>query len=154
MVTANKALAGGELPGWRALQAATAHGGRYGDSATVGGAVSTDAGGLLAVRYGTARSRVAGLEAVLGDGTVISRMHGLLKDNAGLNLPALLVGSEGTLGIVTAVRWKLVPQLHQRITALVPLDSVDAAVTLLEELRVNVPSLEAAEEGWPSCWAV
>jgi FAD/FMN-containing dehydrogenase len=115
------------------------------DSATVGGAVSTDAGGLLAVRYGTARARVAGLEAVLGDGTVVSRMHGLLKDNAGLNLPALLVGSEGTLGIITAVRWKLVPRLRERVTALVPLDSIADAVALLEALRVGVPSLEAAE---------
>jgi FAD/FMN-containing dehydrogenase len=115
------------------------------DSATVGGAVSTDAGGLLAVRYGTARARVAGMEAVLGDGTVVARMQGLLKDNAGLNLPALLVGSEGTLGIVTAVRWKLVPRLGARVTALVPLDSIDDAVALLEALRVGVPSLEAAE---------
>jgi FAD/FMN-containing dehydrogenase len=120
------------------------------DSATVGGAVSTDAGGLLAVRYGTARARVAGLEAVLGDGTVVSRMHGLLKDNAGLNLPALLVGSEGTLGIVTAVRWKLVPRLGERMTALVPVDRVEDAVALLEALRVNVPSLEAAEVFLPA----
>jgi FAD/FMN-containing dehydrogenase len=120
------------------------------DSATVGGAVSTDAGGLLAVRYGTARARVAGLEAVLGDGTIVSRMHGLLKDNAGLNLPALLVGSEGTLGIVTAVRWKLVPRLAERMTALVPVDRVDDAVALLEALRVNVPSLEAAEMFLPA----
>jgi FAD/FMN-containing dehydrogenase len=115
------------------------------DSATVGGAVSTDAGGLLAVRYGTARARVAGLDAVLGDGTVVSRMQGLLKDNAGLNLPALLVGSEGTLGIVTAVRWKLVPRLRERVTALVPLDSIDDAVELLAALRVGVPALQAAE---------
>jgi FAD/FMN-containing dehydrogenase len=87
---------------------------------------------------------------VLGDGTVIARMHGLLKDNAGLNLPALLVGSEGTLGVITTVRWKLVPQLHERITALVPLDTLDAAVELLEALRVNVPSLEAAEVFLPT----
>ena len=120
------------------------------DSATVGGAVSTDAGGLLAVRYGTARARVAGLEAVLGDGTVISRMHGLIKDNAGLNLPALLVGSEGTLGVITAVRWKLVAHLGERVTALVPLDTLDAAVVLLERLRVAVPSLEAAEVFLPT----
>ena len=120
------------------------------DSATVGGAVSTDAGGLLAVRYGTARARVAGLEAVLGDGTVVSRMQGLLKDNAGLNLPALLVGSEGTLGVITAVRWKLVPHLGERITALVPLDAVPDAVALLEALRVGVPSLEAAEVFLPT----
>ncbi len=120
------------------------------DSATVGGAVSTDAGGLLAVSHGTARARVAGLEAVLGDGTIVSRMQGLLKDNAGLNLPALLVGSEGTLGLITAVRWKLVAHLRERVTALVPLDTVDGAVALLEALRVDAPSLEAAEVVLPA----
>src|SRR6185312_11383494 len=71
------------------------------DSATVGGIVACDAGGLRAVRHGTARARVAGLEAVLADGSVISRLSGLLKDNAGLDLPALIVGSEGTLGVIT-----------------------------------------------------
>ena len=79
------------------------------DSATVGGLVACDAGGARALAHGTARARVAGLEAVLADGTVVERMHGLLKDNAGYPLPALLMGSEGTLGVITAVRWRLVP---------------------------------------------
>jgi FAD/FMN-containing dehydrogenase len=115
------------------------------DSATVGGAVACDAGGARALRHGTARARVAGLEAVLGDGTVVRRLSGLLKDNAGLNLPALLVGSEGTLGIVTRVRWRLVPALPSRVTAFVPVDSIAAAADLLGELRANVPSLEAVD---------
>src|SRR5581483_648979 len=65
------------------------------DSATVGGIVATDAGGARALRYGTARARVAGVEAVLADGSLISRLGGLMKDNAGYDLSALLVGSEG-----------------------------------------------------------
>jgi FAD/FMN-containing dehydrogenase len=115
------------------------------DSATIGGIVATNAGGARALRYGTARARVAGLEAVLADGGRVSRMGGLLKDNAGYDLPALLVGSEGTLGVITAVRWRLVPSLPARVAALVGLDSVAAAAALLGVLRTRVPSLAAAE---------
>jgi FAD/FMN-containing dehydrogenase len=115
------------------------------DSATVGGLVACDAGGARALRHGTARMRVAGLEAVLGDGTVVRRLSGLLKDNAGLDLPALLMGSEGTLGIVTRVRWRLVPTLSARVVAWVPLDSIPAAADLLATLRASVPSLEAVD---------
>jgi FAD/FMN-containing dehydrogenase len=115
------------------------------DSATIGGIVATNAGGARALRYGTARARVAGLEAVLAGGGRVSRMGGLLKDNAGYDLPALLVGSEGTLGVITAVRWRLVPLLPARVAALVGLESVSAAAALLGALRTRVPSLEAAE---------
>ena len=115
------------------------------DSATVGGLVACDAGGARALAHGTARARVAGLEAVLADGTVVERMHGLLKDNAGYPLPSLLVGSEGTLGVITAVRWRLVPQRRARVAALVPLASLDAADDTLAVLRRELPSLEAAD---------
>jgi FAD/FMN-containing dehydrogenase len=115
------------------------------DSATIGGIVATNAGGARALRYGTARARVAGLEAVLAGGGRVSRMGGLLKDNAGYDLPALLVGSEGTLGVITAVRWRLVPLLPARIAALVGVRSVASAAELLGVLRTRVPSLEAAE---------
>jgi FAD/FMN-containing dehydrogenase len=124
------------------------------DSATVGGAVSCDGGGARALRHGTARHRVAGLEAVLGDGTVVRRLAGLLKDNAGLALPALLVGSEGTLGVITRVRWRLVPVLPARVTAWVPLDSIEAAAALLAELRAGVPSLEAVDFVLPDALAL
>jgi FAD/FMN-containing dehydrogenase len=115
------------------------------DSCTVGGVVACDAGGARALRHGTARARVAGLEAVLADGSVVSRLAGLTKDNAGYDTPALLVGSEGTLGIVTRVRWKLAPLLHSRVAALVPLASAEQAAELLASLRANAPSLESCD---------
>jgi FAD/FMN-containing dehydrogenase len=115
------------------------------DSATIGGIVATNAGGARALRYGTARARVAGMEAVLADGGRVSRMGGLLKDNAGYDLPALLIGSEGTLGVITEVRWRLVPLLPARVAALVAVQSVSEAAALLGVLRTRVPSLEAAE---------
>ncbi len=115
------------------------------DSCTIGGVVACDAGGARALRYGTARARVAGLEAVLADGSTVSRMAGLPKDNAGYDLPALVVGSEGTLGVITRVRWKLVPRLSARVAALVPLDSAAAAAELLAALRSRAPSLESCD---------
>jgi FAD/FMN-containing dehydrogenase len=115
------------------------------DSATVGGIVACDAGGTRALRYGTARDRVVGLEAVLADGSIVRRMGGLAKDNAGLNLPALLIGSEGTLGVITRVVWKLVPRLSGRVAALIPLPDAGRAAGVLAALRAEAPSLEACE---------
>jgi FAD/FMN-containing dehydrogenase len=115
------------------------------DSATLGGIVAADAGGPRALRHGTARARVAGLEAVLADGGVVTRLAGLLKDNAGYDLPALLVGSEGTLGVITRVRWRLVPRLQARVAALVPLPTAARAAELLAVLRRRLDSLEAAD---------
>jgi len=115
------------------------------DSATVGGIVACNAGGTRALRYGTARHRVVGLEAVLADGSIVRRMGGLAKDNAGFDLPALLIGSEGTLGVITRVVWKLVPQLASRVAALVPLPDAVRASSVLAALRAEAPSLEACE---------
>ncbi|MDP1848889.1 MAG: FAD-binding oxidoreductase [Solirubrobacteraceae bacterium] len=115
------------------------------DSATIGGIVACDAGGTRALRHGTARARVVGLEAVLADGSIVRRMGGLAKDNAGLNLPALLIGSEGTLAVVTRVVWKLVPRLPARVAALVPLPDAASAVSLFAALIAEAPSLEACE---------
>lgn len=115
------------------------------DSATLGGIVATDAGGARALRHGTARARVAGLEAVLPDGSIVRRLSGLLKDNAGYDLPALLTGSEGTLGVITRVRWRLVPRQPARVAALVGLPTARAAADLLAGLRTRLPSLEAAD---------
>lgn len=115
------------------------------DSATVGGMVATNAGGLRVLRYGDTRAQLLGVEAVVGDGSILTHLHGLLKDNTGYHLPSLLCGSEGTLGVVTRARLRLVPRLEQRVVALVGLDSVDAAADLGMNLRSALQSLEALE---------
>jgi FAD/FMN-containing dehydrogenase len=116
------------------------------DSATLGGLVACDAGGLRALRHGTARRQLAGVRAVLANGAVVeSRMTGLLKDTAGYDLGALLAGSEGTLGVITAVRWSLIPRRDARAVALVALDSIADAAALMRTLRPALPSLEVCE---------
>jgi FAD/FMN-containing dehydrogenase len=115
------------------------------DSATVGGMVATNAGGLHVMRYGPMRAQVVGLEVVLADGTVISRLSGLVKDNAGYDLSQLMVGSEGTLCIVTAARLRLVPTRAQRIVALLGLPDTAEALVALDLLRRRVEGLQAAE---------
>jgi FAD/FMN-containing dehydrogenase len=107
--------------------------------------VATNAGGARAIRYGAMRAQLAGLEAVLADGRVLTRMSGLAKDNAGYDLPGLIAGSEGTLAIVTRVRLRLVAELPRRVAALFGLDDATAALSLLARLRERLPSLEAAE---------
>lgn len=114
------------------------------DSATVGGMIATNAGGERVVRYGTTRANVIGVTAVLADGSVIDRLAGLPKDNTGYDLTGLLAGSEGTLGIITAARLKLVPLPAHRITALLALDSLATALQVLAPLR-ELESLELAE---------
>ena len=114
------------------------------DSATVGGLAATNAGGIRALRHGTVRARVAAVQAVLADGTLVERPT-LLKDNAGYDLSSLLVGSEGTLGIITGVRWRLVALFTSRVAALVGLDSLGQAAELLTAVRPSLPSLHAAD---------
>jgi FAD/FMN-containing dehydrogenase len=116
-------------------------------SATIGGMVATNAGGLRHLRHGAMRSAVAGIEAVLADGSVVSHLGGLAKDNTGYDLAGLLCGSEGTLGVVTAVRLRLVPRLGDDLTtALVGFSSVDDALVAMRAAGV----LEAAEVMFPS----
>lgn len=113
-------------------------------SATVGGAVSTNAGGSRVVRFGTMRSQVMGLQAVFADGSIVDDLHGLPKQTAGPHLPSLLCGSEGTLAIVTAARLRLVPWYRHAAAALVPCESLLHAVSLLPTLRA-LESLDAVE---------
>jgi FAD/FMN-containing dehydrogenase len=115
------------------------------DSATIGGNVATNAGGLRVLRYGDTRAQVLGVEAVLGDGTTVSHLGGLVKDNTGYALAALLCGSEGTLGIVTAVRLRLVPRAPERVVALVGFGATAPAVAAALELRRTLPSVSALE---------
>lgn len=110
------------------------------DSATVGGTIATNAGGLQVVRYGDTRAQVVGLEVVLADGSVVSRLDGLAKDSSGYDLSGLFVGSEGTLGIVTAARLRLRAEPVRGETTLVGVASVTDALALL-----SVPGLQVAE---------
>jgi FAD/FMN-containing dehydrogenase len=115
------------------------------ESCTVGGMVATNAGGERVLRYGTMRAQLLGIEAVLADGTVVSRLTGLPKDNTGYDVVSLLAGSEGTLGVITRLRLRLVPMLSGRAVALVAVADTAAAVRLVRGLRDALPSLEAAE---------
>ena len=115
------------------------------DSATIGGMIATNAGGLHVLRHGTMRGQLIGLEAVLADGSVLRRLPGMSKDNTGYHLPSLLAGSEGTLAVVTRARLRLVPRLARRAVALVGVRGAAQAVTLASGLRQALPSLSAAE---------
>ncbi|CAN5835520.1 FAD-binding oxidoreductase [soil metagenome] len=115
------------------------------DTATVGGLVATNAGGVHVLHYGSMRQQVLGVEAVLADGRVVRRLSGLVKDNSGYDLPGLLVGSEGTLGVVTRARLRLVPLLPERVVALLATSSLAAALALFARLRAHLASLVAVE---------
>jgi FAD/FMN-containing dehydrogenase len=104
-------------------------------SATVGGLISTNAGGTAVLRYGTMRALVLGLEAVLPDGRLWNGLKRLRKDNTGYDLKQLLIGGEGTLGVVTAAALKLFPILASRATAFAAVDSPAAAMALLVRAR-------------------
>lgn len=115
------------------------------ESATLGGMVATNAGGLNVCRYGPMRSRVAGLEAVLADGSQVSQMSGLSKESVGWDPAALLVGSEGTLGVVTRVLCRLVPLPAERLVALLAFPELTAAVELASSAAEELAGLAAAE---------
>lgn len=148
---AGQVTAGAGVTVARLQSAAAAAGWAYGvdlgsrDSATVGGTVATNAGGIHMIRHGDTRAQVVGLEAVLGTGAVVSHLSGLLKDNTGYHLPGVLCGSEGTLGIVTAARLRLVPAPAFRTVAVAAFSSVAAAVAAAAHVRRSLPQLEACE---------
>lgn len=100
-------------------------------SATIGGTVSTNAGGNQVVRYGMTRENVLGLEVVLADGTVLSSMNHLLKNNAAYDLKQMFIGSEGTLGLVTRAVLRLHPKPLTTATALLAVDDFDGITGLL-----------------------
>lgn len=104
-------------------------------SAMIGGIVSTNAGGLNVLRYGMARSLVLGLEVVLPDGTIVNGLRRLRKDNAGYDWKQLFIGSEGTLGIVTAAILRLLPQPKETVTALLSVPNPQAALDLLGSVQ-------------------
>jgi len=115
-------------------------------SATIGGLVSTNAGGTQVLRHGTMRASVLGVEAVLADGQVFDSLTALKKDNRGFDLKQLMIGSEGTLGIVTAATLRLLPAPCARATAWVGLGSITDARTLLRQVdRAMGDALEGFE---------
>ncbi|MHA6719075.1 FAD-binding oxidoreductase [Sphingomonas sp. RS6] len=114
-------------------------------SATIGGLVSTNAGGVQVLRFGTMRALVAGVEAVLPDGSVHDGLSALKKDNRGYDLNQLLIGAEGTLGIVTAATLRLVPAAAARAVAWVGLESPAKALSLLRRLQAATDMVESFE---------
>ncbi|RQS53385.1 FAD-binding oxidoreductase [Burkholderia sp. Bp8986] len=118
-------------------------------SCQIGGMLATNAGGTRAIRYGMMREQVLGLEAVLADGTVVSSMNRMLKNNAGYDLKQLFIGSEGTLGIVTRAVLRLHPKLAAPATALCRVRGYDAVVGLWNRLRA-LPELVSFEAMWPA----
>ncbi len=104
-------------------------------NATVGGLVSTNAGGTQVLRFGPMRSLVLGLEAVLPDGSMLRGLAPLRKDNRGYDLKQLLIGGEGTLGLVTAATLRLVPAVGDRAVAWIGLHDPETALTLLRRLE-------------------
>jgi FAD/FMN-containing dehydrogenase len=115
------------------------------DSATIGGMVATNAGGVNVVRHGPMRSQLLGFEAVRADGTILRRLPGMPKDNTGYDLGGLLAGSEGTLAVVTSVRLRLVPPLRHRAICVIGFADASSVVTAASELRRTLGSVLALE---------
>jgi FAD/FMN-containing dehydrogenase len=119
-------------------------------SATIGGNISTNAGGNRVLRYGMMREMVLGLEAVLADGTVVSSMNRLIKNNTGYDLKQLFIGSEGTLGVVTRAVLRLRPKPTSQNTAFLAVEGFDALPKLLRYLEGELSgALSAFEVMWP-----
>lgn len=112
------------------------------DSATIGGTVATNAGGIRVCKYGMTRSQVEGIEAVLPDATIVRRMNGLAKDNTGFDLAGLLTGSEGALAVITAVRLRLHDPAAESVVAVLGVDDLAQAVA---HARAQGDGLQAAE---------
>jgi FAD/FMN-containing dehydrogenase len=118
-------------------------------SATIGGMISTNAGGVMAFRNGVMRHRVFGLEAVLADGSIYSDLTRVVKNSAGYDVKQLFIGGEGTLGVVTKAVIKLDPMPEVTATAMIALPSVDAALaTIRRALATEAGHLRAAEAMW------
>jgi FAD/FMN-containing dehydrogenase len=114
-------------------------------SATIGGLISTNAGGVHVLRYGMMRDLVLGLEAVLPDGRVFRGLKGLRKDNTGYDLKQLFIGAEGTLGIVTAATLKLFPRPRAREVILASVADASAALALLHRMKGATGAVAAFE---------
>ena len=114
-------------------------------SCTIGGLTSTNAGGTQVLKFGTMRSLVAGVEAVLADGSIHNGLSGLKKDNRGYSLDQLLIGAEGTLGVITAVALRLVPAIAARAVAWAAVETPQRALDLLRFLEARTTAVEGFE---------
>ena len=119
------------------------------DSATVGGAIATNAGGSRVVRFATMRQQVVGVEAVLADGTMVGSLAGLPKETVGIHWPSLLAGSEGTLAVITAARLRLVAHFEHVTTVFAGVESVESALRMLAAVRSELSSLDSIEVMFP-----
>jgi FAD/FMN-containing dehydrogenase len=119
-------------------------------SCQIGGNIATNAGGIRVIRHGVTRDNILGLEAVLADGTVISSLNRLRKNNTGYDLKQLFIGSEGTLGVITRAVIRLQPLPSGKATALVALSSYENAVRLLARAQSGLTGLTAFEIMWDS----
>jgi FAD/FMN-containing dehydrogenase len=118
-------------------------------SCTIGGNVATNAGGNAVIRYGMTRDQVLGLEAVLADGTVVSSMNHMIKNNTGYDLRQLFIGSEGTLGVITRLVLRLREAPRSRCTALVAANSLANVIGLLRHMDAGLGGqLSAFEVMW------
>jgi FAD/FMN-containing dehydrogenase len=124
-------------------------------TATIGGNISTNAGGNQVIRYGMAREQVLGLEVVLADGRILSSMNQMLKNNAGYDLKHLFIGSEGTLGIITRAVLRLRPKMPACTSALVATDQFSNMAKLLNHMEKSLGGkLSAFETMWHSYYAI
>lgn len=115
------------------------------DSATIGGMVATNAGGIRVFRHGSTRQQVVGLEYVAADGRIARHLDAMAKDNTGYDLKSLLCGSEGTLAVISAVRLRLIPEVGESVVALCSFADLDEAIGFAWEIRQRVPGSEAIE---------
>ncbi|MCH7821609.1 MAG: FAD-binding oxidoreductase [Proteobacteria bacterium] len=123
-------------------------------SCTIGGNIATNAGGINVLRYGMMRNLVLGLEVVLADGTVISSMNRMLKNNAGYDLKQLFIGTEGTLGVITRAVLRLFPQPASRQNAIVAMRDFDAVSAFLNHVQQQLAgTLSAFEIMWGDYFA-
>ncbi|MCE7029489.1 FAD-binding oxidoreductase [Jiella avicenniae] len=122
-------------------------------SATVGGLIATNAGGIRVLRHGMMRQNVLGLEVVLADGRILSRLGKLVKDNSGLDLKQIFIGSEGALGVVTMAVLQLKPHAGKAMVVLLALPDFPAALSCLSRARTMFGDRLTAFEGmWPDYW--
>ncbi len=123
-------------------------------SASVGGMVATNAGGVMAFRYGVMRHRVLGLQAVLADGRIFEDMTRIVKATTGFDAKQIFIGSEGTLGLITRVTLKLEPRPRATSLALIGLPGIEAALLIVQDIGRSGLQLRAAEVMWHEFVAV